>query len=63
LIPLENIKDFPIALLAGSEDKLASIIDVRWLKNLLDEQSSCVFYEEYKFGHLAFMLPVTLKHF
>ena len=31
LIPLENIENFPIALLAGTEDKLATIEDVKWL--------------------------------
>ena len=36
LIPLENIKEFPIALLAGTEDKLAAIDDVRWLREGLE---------------------------
>eukprot|EP00347_Sterkiella_histriomuscorum_P012882 403366856 len=62
-IPLENIKDFPIALLAGQEDKLANINDVRWLKEKLESQNSVVFYEEYKFGHLSFLIPNSLKHF
>jgi hypothetical protein len=60
-IPLQNIVDFPIALLAGTEDKLAHIEDVRWLKEELGKQGSLVFYEEYKFGHLAFLIPNQLK--
>jgi lysosomal acid lipase/cholesteryl ester hydrolase len=62
-IPLVNIQDFPVALFAGSEDKLAHISDVRWLKELLERQKSLCFYEEYKFGHLSFLLPNNLKHF
>jgi hypothetical protein len=62
-IPLENIKEFPIAMLAGTEDKLAQIDDVRWLKDKMFGQSSLIFYEEYKFGHLSFLIPNSLKHF
>ena len=63
LIPLENIVDFPVALLVGCEDKLAHVDDVRWLKDLLHEQGSVAYYEEYKLGHMAFLLPKNLKHF
>lgn len=63
LIPITNITDFPIALFAGSEDKLASLQDVRWLKETLDMQGSVIFYEEYKFGHLGFLIPKSLKHY
>ena len=63
LIPLENIVDFPVALLVGCEDKLAHVNDVRWLKDLLHEQGSVAYYEEYKLGHMAFLLPKNLKHF
>jgi hypothetical protein len=62
LIPLDNIQGFPIALMAGSEDKLGHIKDVRWLKFLLSEQGSVCFYQEYKFGHLSFLLPNNFKH-
>jgi len=27
----------------------------------LNEQDSLAFYEEYKFGHLSFMLPTNLR--
>jgi len=60
-IPLANIQGFPIAMLAGSEDKLAHIDDVRWLKELMVSQDSLLFYEEYRFGHLAFLIPNNLK--
>ena len=43
--------------MAGKDDKLATIEDVRWLKENLERQGSLIFYEEYKFGHLAFLLP------
>ena len=62
-IPIENIKEFPIAILAGVEDKLAHIEDVRWLRDRMTTQGSMVFYEEYKFGHLSFLLPNNLKHY
>ena len=60
-IPLDNINGFPIAMLAGTEDKLAHIDDVRWLKDVMARQDSLMFYEEYKFGHLAFLIPNNLK--
>ena len=63
LIPLENITDFPIAIFAGVEDKLAAIDDVRWLKDVLTSQNSVIFYEEYMIGHLTFLIPNNLKHF
>ncbi|CDW79126.1 ab-hydrolase associated lipase region family protein [Stylonychia lemnae] len=63
LIPLQNIQGFPIALLAGSDDHLANINDVRWLKEQLQQQDSLIYYQEYPFGHLAFLLPNTIKHF
>lgn len=46
-LDISKIEDFPIALFAGVEDKLASIVDVRWLKERLDIQGSLIFYEEY----------------
>ena len=60
-IPLENVTGFPIALFAGTEDKLAAIEDVRWLKEKLETQDSLIYYEEYKFGHLAFLIPNNLQ--
>lgn len=63
MIPIENIVDFPVVLMAGIEDKLASIDDVRWLKEKLNGQGSLADYYEYKFGHLSFLIPNSLKHF
>jgi hypothetical protein len=48
-------------MLAGTEDKLAHIDDVRWLKDFMIRLDSLIFYEEYKFGHLAFLIPNNLK--
>ena len=58
---LDNKIDIPIALLTGTEDKLANIQDVRWLKQTIEKNGKLVKYEEYKFGHLAFLLPIDLK--
>jgi hypothetical protein len=33
IFPLENIKEFPVALFLGLEDKLATKTDVLWLKD------------------------------
>lgn len=63
LIPLSNLRDFPVALFAGAEDHLANIADVRWLKDVMNEQGCLVYYDEYKFGHLSFLLPKNLRHF
>ncbi|CDW91490.1 ab-hydrolase associated lipase region family protein [Stylonychia lemnae] len=60
MIPLENIDDFPVALIAGTEDKLADIEDVRWLREQMAKQGSLIFYEEHKIGHLAFLIPKNL---
>lgn len=32
LIDLKNIKDIPIAIIAGTQDLLVSIDDARWVK-------------------------------
>jgi lysosomal acid lipase/cholesteryl ester hydrolase len=52
---LSVIRDFPIALFAGKEDKLASLEDVKWLKEELGE--NVVFYKEYEaMGHITFLM-------
>jgi hypothetical protein len=42
LCPLENIKDFPIALFAGTLDELADPKDVDWLAQTLGK--NVIFY-------------------
>ena len=52
-----NIQGFPIALMGGLADKLASPEDFRMLRNQLHSTNSCVFYKEYDYGHVAFLIP------
>ena len=47
----------PIALLGGSTDRLASIKDFRELRDNLYRNNSCIFYKEYEYGHLGFLIP------
>ena len=55
--PLENIRNFPIAILVGKGDMLAAPADCRPLRDLCVAQNSCAFYKEYDFGHMAFLAP------
>ena len=54
----------PIALFCGSGDKLASPQDYMWLLGSLVSKNNCVYYKEYDFGHLAFLMPTdkTIFH-
>jgi len=54
----------PIALLCGSTDKLASPHDYMWLREELVSNNNCIYYKEYNFGHLAFLMPIdkTIFH-
>jgi homoserine acetyltransferase len=54
---LSNIRDVPIALFCGSTDMLASTQDYRDLRDNLHQTNSCVFYKEYGYGHLGFLIP------
>jgi hypothetical protein len=36
---------------------------VRWLKDLLQQQGCLAYYDEFKFGHLSFLLPKDNRHF
>jgi pimeloyl-ACP methyl ester carboxylesterase len=59
ITPLEYdmrvIRDIPICLIAGVEDKLASIIDVRWLRDELGE--NVIYYQEMEnVGHITFLM-------
>ena len=54
---MSKIKDIPIALVGGTTDRLASIADFQEMRDTLHQTNSCVFYKEYDFGHLGFLIP------
>ena len=58
-ISLTTFSDMPIAMLCGSSDKLASPHDYMWLRDELASNGNCIFYKEYDFGHLAFLMPAN----
>ena len=60
---LQNITNFPIALMCGQTDRLASPPDYMWLKEELTKSNSCVFFREYTFGHIGFLNPLSPLHF
>ena len=61
---LENINGVAIGLFTGTEDKLATLKDVRWLKEQLDKNNNVVEYKEFdKMGHLTFLMPLEMKWF
>ena len=51
-------------MFCGITDKLASPHDYMWLRDELTANNNCIFYKEYDFGHLAFLMPgeKTLFH-
>ena len=58
-ISLQTFSDMPIAMFCGSSDKLASPHDYMWLRDELALNNNCIFYKEYDFGHLAFLMPAN----
>ena len=60
-INLSNIKGMKIAQFVGTVDNLATVEDNRWLHQQLGANS--VFYKEYEFGHMAFMLAQDMSYF
>ncbi len=54
--------DLPIMMIAGKEDKLATITDVKWLKSKI--KKNVVFYEEKEnMGHISFLMGKDLVWF
>ena len=51
---LSKIKHVPIAIMAGTDDILASLADTRWIKDKLDP-NVVVFHKEYNMGHISFV--------
>ena len=58
IYPIDRIKDFPIALIYGKSDTLASPTDCFKLKLILQEQNSLVDCLETKHGHIGLLNPV-----
>jgi hypothetical protein len=60
--PLENIRDVPIALFAGTLDQVANPTDVVWLAEQLGK--SVVFFKEYYYlGHFTFAIGKNMAYF
>lgn len=59
---LKVIKDFPVMLIAGKEDKLGDPEDVNWLKNELG--ANVVYYKsEENMGHISFLVGKSIGWF
>ena len=59
---IKSIKNFPIALFSGTEDRLADPEDVEWLRNELGE--NCVKSKAYEgMGHTAFIIAKDISWF
>jgi len=54
---LKTLANFPIALLCGREDLLASPKDYMWLAKQLEDVNACKLFKEYDLGHLGFVVP------
>ena len=61
---LNVIKDFPIMIIGGELDKLATPEDVKWLHEELDKNGNVIFYKIYpNMGHLSFMVAKDFSWF
>jgi pimeloyl-ACP methyl ester carboxylesterase len=61
--PVTSIKDIPIGLFVGNDDKLATVADNRELKDILNSNGTLKFYKEYEdMGHSTFFLSKTNKY-
>lgn len=59
---LKKVKDFPIAILYGKQDRLASANDVEWL---LDELGDNIIYRKMyeEMGHTTFQMSIDISWF
>ncbi len=48
--------------MAGSEDKLAKLKDVEWIKSVLEEQGVLRKYVELKIGHNSFSRGKSMEY-
>ena len=60
--PVHNIKDIPIMLVGGQEDKLAAPGDVNWLYSQIS--STVVYFKlEPEMGHISFLCGNSIEWF
>jgi poly(3-hydroxyalkanoate) synthetase len=60
-INLGNIKKVPVGMFVGEYDKMATPNDSRYIRAKIGE--AVTFYNEYKLGHLAFMVGKNMSYF
>ncbi|CDW90338.1 ab-hydrolase associated lipase region family protein [Stylonychia lemnae] len=60
IIDITKIQKVPIALFVGEDDEVATVIDNRWAK---DQLKTLVYYQEYKLGHLSFLIGKDGSYF
>jgi len=54
---LNKIKNIPIALFVGADDRISTVTDNRILKDILENNQSLDFYNEYaNTGHASFFI-------
>lgn len=57
---LDIIKDIPIALFVGTDDRLATLADNRILKKILENNNSLIYYKEWPdMGHSSYFISKT----
>ena len=57
IYPIDQIKDFPIVMVGGTNDLICSPGDYTVLMNILKENNSLVEFIECEFGHLSMLNP------
>lgn len=60
-IPIETISEVPIAMFVGTYDKLATLSDNQFAKEVM--KNGVKFYKEYPLGHLAFFTANDMSYF
>merc|ERR1711935_473480 len=57
---MKNLK-FPIAVMSGSDDKMANPTDVAWTVNQFKDQ--VIFNHQYEMGHMSFAIGKEMSWF
>lgn len=63
LISLETFSEVPIALFCGQNDLLASPEDYKGLYKVLKKNKNVIYFKEYFYGHLQFLVPQNRRLF
>ena len=61
MIDLTTITGIPVAVIAGSQDRLSTVQDARWAKEKLFKV--LVHYKEYDLGHLSYFISKDMTYF